>query len=129
MAELKTEEQYEVLLQRIEELLPLISNETPASDRNLIELDIISNLVEEYEEKYYPVPMPTLSEIIRYEMAERGITQKELAEMLGVSPSRVSEYMNGKAEPTLKVARLLNKKLDIDADFLLGQVVDLQSEL
>ena len=129
MAELKTEEQYEVLLQRIEELLPLISNETPASDRNLIELDIISDLVEEYEEKYYPVPMPTLSEIIRYEMAERGITQKELAEMLGVSPSRVSEYMNGKAEPTLKVARLLNKKLDIDADFLLGQVVDLQSEL
>ena len=53
--------------------------------------------VEEYEEKYYPVPMPTLSEIIRYEMAERSITQKELSEMLGVSPSRVSEYTTGKA--------------------------------
>ena len=45
---------------------------------------------------------------------------KELAEMLGVSPSRISEYMTGKSEPTLRVARLLREKLDIDADFLLG---------
>lgn len=120
MAELENERQYEVMIQRIEELLPLVSNETPPDDRNMTELVVISNLVEEYEEKYYPVPMPTLSEIIRYEMAERGITQKELAEMLGVSPSRVSEYMTGKSEPTLRVARLLREKLDIDADFLLG---------
>ena len=120
MAEIKDERQYDVLIERIEELLPLISNKTPADDRNLVELDIISNLVEEYEEKYYPVEMPTLAEIIKDEMAERGISQKELAELLGVSPSRISEYMTGKAEPTLKVARLLNQKLDIDADFILG---------
>ena len=55
MAEIKDERQYDVLIERIEELLPLISNKTPADDRNLVELDIISNLVEEYEEKYYPV--------------------------------------------------------------------------
>ena len=121
MAEIKDERQYDVLIERIEELLPLISNETPADDRNLVELDIISDLVEEYEEKYYPVEMPTLAEIIKDEMAERGISQKELAELLGVSPSRISEYMTGKAEPTLKVARLLNQKLDIDADFILGE--------
>jgi len=120
MAELENEEQYEVMLERIEELLPLVSNETPVNDRNMIELVVISNLVEEYEEKYYPVEMPSLAEVIRDEMSERGITQKQLAELLGVSPSRVSEYMTGKAEPTLKVARLLNQKLDIDADFILG---------
>ena len=120
MAELTTENQYEVLLERIEELLPLISNETPASDRNLVELDIISDMVEEYEEKHYPVYIPTLPEVIRLRMAEMGLSQKALAELLGVSPSRISEYMTGKAEPTLKVARLLNQKLDIDADFILG---------
>jgi HTH-type transcriptional regulator/antitoxin HigA len=120
MAELENEEQYEVMIQRIEELLPMVSNETPVNDRNMIELVVISNLVEEYEEKYYPVRIPTLAEVIKDEMDERGITQKQLAEMLGVSPSRISEYMNGKAEPTLKVARLLHKKLDVDADFILG---------
>ena len=120
MAEINDERQYEVLIERIEELLPKVSNETPADDRNLVELDIISNLVAEYEEKYYPVEMPTLAEIIKDEMEERGITQKQLAELLGVSPSRISEYMTGKAEPTLKVARLLHQKLDIDPDFILG---------
>jgi HTH-type transcriptional regulator / antitoxin HigA len=120
MADIKDERQYDVLIERIEELLPLVSNETPADDRNLVELDIISDLVEEYEEKHYPIEIPTLPEIIRDEMTERGISQKELADLLGVSPSRISEYMTGKAEPTLKVARLLNQKLDIDADFILG---------
>jgi HTH-type transcriptional regulator/antitoxin HigA len=52
-------------------------------------------------------------------MAEMGLSQKALAELLGVSPSRISEYMTGKAESTLNVARLLNQKLDIDADFIL----------
>ncbi len=120
MAEIENESQYEAFIERIEELLKVVSNDTPVTDRNFLELDVISNLVEEYEEKYYPVEMPTLAEVIRDEMAERGITQKELAELLGVSPSRISEYMTGKAEPTLKVARLLNQKLDIDADFILG---------
>jgi HTH-type transcriptional regulator/antitoxin HigA len=120
MAALENDVQYEVMLARIEELLPLVNNQTPVNDRNMIELVVISNLVEEYEEKHYPVEMPTLPEIIRYEMVERGITQKELAELLNVSPSRISEYMTGKSEPTLKVARLLHQKLDIDAEFLLG---------
>ena len=120
MAELKNESQYEAMIERIEELLKVVSNDTPVTDRNFIELDVISDLVEEYEDIHYPVEIPTLPEIIRYEMAERGITQKELAKLLGVSPSRISENMNGKAEPTLKVARLLREKLDIDADFLLG---------
>lgn len=120
MAEIKNEAQYEAMTGRIEDLLKVVTNDTPENDRLYIELDVISNLVEEYEEKNYPIVMPTLAEIIKDEMKERGITQKQLAELLGVSPSRISEYMTGRAEPTLRVARLLHKKLDIDADFLLG---------
>jgi HTH-type transcriptional regulator/antitoxin HigA len=40
--------------------------------------------------------------------------------MLGVSTSRVSEYLTGKSEPTLKVAREISKKLNIDAHLILG---------
>jgi len=40
-------------------------------------------------------------------------------ELLGVSPSRVSEYLNGKSDPTLKVDKLLHQKLDIDPDIIL----------
>ncbi|MBR1774937.1 MAG: helix-turn-helix transcriptional regulator [Bacteroidales bacterium] len=41
-------------------------------------------------------------------------------QLLGVSPSRVSEYLSGKSEPTLKIGREMSKKLNIDADVVLG---------
>ena len=120
MAEINSEAQYEAIMARIEELLTKVNNETPVTNPYYLELDVISNLVEEYEEKNYPLELPTLPEIFRHEMAERGISQKELAELLNVSPSRISEYMTGKSEPTLKVARLLHQKLNIEAEILLG---------
>lgn len=43
-----------------------------------------------------------------------------MAEILGVSSSRVSEYLNGKSETTLKVARLLHQKLQIDPEIILA---------
>ena len=51
MTEIINEQQYEVAMQRIEELLPLVDDKTPTNDRNYIELDMISNLVSDYEEK------------------------------------------------------------------------------
>lgn len=120
MAKIKTEIQYEKALERIEELLPEVNNKTSEYDKNFVELDLLSDLVAEYEEEHYPVEKPTLPEIIRLRMAELGISQKKLAEILNVSPSRISEYLNGKSEPTLKIARLLQSELGIDADIILG---------
>ena len=120
MTRIKTEVQYEKAVQRIEELLQTVGNETPKNDKYFVELDLLSDLVAEYEEQYYPVSKPTLTEIIRLRMAELGISQKKLAGMLQVSPSRISEYLSGKSEPTLKVARRLRSELGIDADIILG---------
>ncbi|WP_197687246.1 helix-turn-helix transcriptional regulator [Aquiflexum balticum] len=53
-------------------------------------------------------------------MQERGLSQKTLSEVLGISTSRISEYLNGKSEPTLKVAREISRKLDIEASIVLG---------
>jgi len=120
MTKIKTENQYEKAIERVEELLQIVNNETSETDKNFIELDLLSDLAAEYEEEYYPVKKPTLPEIIRLRMAELGISQKALAKKLQVSPSRISEYLNGKSEPTLKVARRLRSELGIDADIILG---------
>ncbi len=120
MARIKTEIQYEKAVQRIEELLKVVGNDTPQYDKNFVELDLLSDLVAEYEEQNYPVSKPSLAGVIRLRMAELGISQKKLAGMLNVSPSRISEYLNGKSEPTLKVARRLRSELGIDADIILG---------
>ena len=120
MTRISTEIQYDKAVQRIEELLQVVGNDTPEDDKNFVELDLLSDLVAEYEEQNYTVSQPTLAEIIRLRMAEMGITQKKLAGILRVSPSRISEYLSGKSEPTLKVARRLRSKLGIDADIILG---------
>jgi HTH-type transcriptional regulator/antitoxin HigA len=120
MAEIKDENQYKRAVSRVEELLQIVGNETSVEDQNFVELDLLSDLVAEYEEKYYPIQKPALSSVIRLRMAEMNISQKGLAELLEVSPSRVSEYLSGKSEPTLKVARLLHQKLKIDAEIILA---------
>lgn len=115
-----TKNQYEYALNRIEELLPLITDETPLSDSASIELEIVSDIVETYEKIHYPIEKPTIGELISLSIEEKGITQKQLASELGVSPSRVSEYINGKAEPTLRVARALCTVLGIAPAAILG---------
>lgn len=58
-----SKEQYEYALNRIEELLPLVTDETPASDKNAIELTIVSDVVEVYEKLHYQIAKPTISEM------------------------------------------------------------------
>lgn len=48
-----TKEQYEFALNRIEELLPLVTDETPANDKNAIELTLMSDIVESYEKRHF----------------------------------------------------------------------------
>ena len=112
--------EYEYALNRVEELLPLVCDDTPANDRNAIELAIVSDVVETYEKLHYPIEKPTVSSLISLYIEEKGMTQKELAKELGVSPSRVSDYVSGRAEPTLRIARSLCTILGIAPATMLG---------
>lgn len=115
-----SKQQYEYALNRIEELLPLVTDETPASDKNAIELAIVSDVVEAYEKLHYPIAKPTIGELISLSIEEKGMTQKQLAKELGVSPSRVSDYISGRAEPTLRIARAICLILGIAPAAMLG---------
>ncbi|MBC8603263.1 helix-turn-helix domain-containing protein [Parabacteroides acidifaciens] len=120
MGKIKTEKQYKAACDRIEELLKVVDNNTPTDDRNYLELDLISDLVADYEEEHFPVQTPSLVDVLKLRMYEMSLTQTKLSELLNVSPSRVSEYLSGKCEPTLKVAREMSRKLNIDANIVLG---------
>ena len=120
MSQQISKQQYEYALNRIEELLPLVTDETPASDKNAIELTIVSDVVEAYEKLHYPIAKPTIGELISLSIEEKGMTQKQLAKELGVSPSRVSDYISGRAEPTLRIARAICLVLGITPAAMLG---------
>jgi HTH-type transcriptional regulator/antitoxin HigA len=85
-----------------------------------MELAIMSDFVIAYEKEHYPMGKPTVAQIIQLSLEEKGMTQRELAKEVGVSPSRISDYVSGRAEPTLKVARLLCATLGIAPALLLG---------
>ena len=115
-----TKEQYEFALARIEELLPLVGDETPANDRNAIELTMMSDVVIDYEKEHFPIGKPSVAELIELSLEEEGMTQKQLAQEIGVSPSRINDYVSGRAEPTLRIARLLCRVLNITPAQMLG---------
>lgn len=120
MTKIQSEKQYKATLERIEELLPLVSDTTPVYDKNSVELELLSILTADYEDEHYPISKPSLSEMILMRMQELSINQKTLASMLNISPSRLSEYISGKSEPTLQIARKISSTLHIDADIVLG---------
>lgn len=115
-----TEQQYEYALNRIEELLPIVTDDTPAYDKNAVELTIVSDVVEAYEKTHYPIAKPTIGELISLSIQEKGMTQKQLADEIGISPSRVNDYISGRSEPTLRIARALCMILGIAPSAMLG---------
>ena len=117
---LQTEKEYNAIVGRVEELLQNPDNIENRDAKGHVEFNLLSDLVADYEERHYPVKKPSLIGVIKLRMAEMELNQKRLSELLGVSTSRVSEYLNGKSEPTLKVAREISVKLNIDASIVLG---------
>ena len=115
-----TRQQYEYALERIEELLPTVDDQTPVNDRNVVELALLSEVVIEYESLHFPIAKPTIAELIDLDLEERKMTQRELAKEIGVSPSRINDFITGRAEPSLKIAKRICVTLGITASAMLG---------
>lgn len=120
MTKIENEIQYNWAVGRVEELLPIVNEDTPRYDPAYIELELLTNLVADYSDEHYAIGDPTLVDILKLRMYELGLTQASLAKLLEVSASRVSEYLSGKSEPTIKVGRRMCKELNIPAEIILG---------
>lgn len=120
MAKIDTLEQYNAVMSRIDELVDVVNDGTPANDKNLVELELLSDLVEEYEDIHYPIGTPSLTEVLKLKMYEMGLSQTALSSLLGMNQSKISEILAGKSEPTLKQARKISTVLDIPPSVVLG---------
>ena len=56
---------------RIEELLPMVDDNTPANDRNAVELTMMSDVVIDYEKEHYPIGKPTVAQLIYVELMRK----------------------------------------------------------
>ena len=112
---IRSEEDYEAACARIRELMGAQLN-TPEGD----ELDVLADLVEHYEDKHYPIGMPTAVDAIEFRMEQAGLTRRDLIPLIG-SRQKVSEILTGKRDVTISMARALHKHLGIPADVLLQE--------
>jgi HTH-type transcriptional regulator / antitoxin HigA len=58
---IKSEKEYNALLERIEELLSNPDNIENAESKGYLELNILSDLVADYEERHYSIQPPSLA--------------------------------------------------------------------
>lgn len=120
MAHIKTEKEYAAIMVRIDQLFFETDEDTSSDDPRLVELDMLSALVEEYEKEVCPIHPPTLAEMIIFRMHEMNLTQKELSKVLDITAPRLSEILNGRKEPTYRQAQRIATTLGIDASIVLA---------
>ena len=72
MKSISNEKEYNAILKRIDELLEIVTDENYATLPEGIELDFLSSLVEEYENKHYPIEQPSMVEIMKLRMFGMG---------------------------------------------------------
>jgi len=86
MNRITNEREYQAITKRIDELLQIVSDDNYDIIPEAIELDFLSDLIEEYENKHYPIAIPTLAEALKLRIYEMGINQGQLA-TFGVNPA------------------------------------------
>ena len=109
---IKCEKDYANTLSKIESLMSAKPN-TPQMD----ELEVLTTLVEAYEEQHYKIDAPDPIEAIKFRMEQEGLKQKDLVAIVG-SKSRVSEVLNRKRKLTVEMIRNLHKQLHIPVESL-----------
>ena len=115
IAPVRNEKDYQKALKRLEVIFDAKKG-TEQGD----ELEILSILIDNYENKNLPIGMPDPIEAIKFRMEQMGLKQKDLAEIVGFK-SRVSEILNKKRKLTIEMIRKLNATLHIPTEVLIQE--------
>ena len=110
---IRSADDYRAALKEVESLMTAEFG-TPQGDR----LDVLATLVEAYENRHFPLDLPTPLEAIKFSMEQKGLTPKDLQPMIG-KLNRVYEILNGKRQLTLPMIRNLHEVLGIPAEALI----------
>jgi len=110
---IKTEQDYQDALNRLETIFDAKAGTTEGD-----ELEILGLLIDDYENKHFPIDLPDPIEAIKFRMEQLGYTQNDLSKILG-QKSRASEILNKKRKLSLEMIRKLNLTLNIPTNVLI----------
>ena len=110
---IKTKKEYQHAMERLEVLFDSRKG-TEEGD----ELEVLSILIEKYEDEQFSIGLPDPIEAIKFRMEQLGYNQVDLAKVVGLK-SRASEILNKKRKLSLDMIRQLHDKLHIPTDVLI----------
>jgi HTH-type transcriptional regulator/antitoxin HigA len=110
---IKNDEDYKAALAEAETLMDAEPN-TPEGDL----LDLWVTLIENYENKHFPMDLPDPVAAITFCMERKGLTPKDLVPCIG-RLNRVYEVLNYKRSLSLRMIRNIHENLGIPLDILL----------
>lgn len=111
---IKSEVDYKQALSRLEGIFHAPDDSTEGD-----EAEILSILIEKYEDEHYPIDAPDPIEAIKFRMEQMDMSNKDLAKILGYK-SRVSEIFSRKRKLTLKMIRNIHDELKIPYESLMA---------
>jgi len=98
---IETEAEYERLLAIIE---PMMSRKLTPEEEKLF--DLLVKLVEDFEERHYPMGESSPTEMLKFLMEQRGLRQRDIVHLFG-SSGVASEVINGKRAISKNQAKAL----------------------
>jgi HTH-type transcriptional regulator / antitoxin HigA len=110
----RSDADYQQMLSRVEQIFDAERGSSEAD-----ELEILSLLVERYEEQRFLKAAHSPLDAIRFRMQQARLTPRDLEPLIG-SRARVSEILSGHRSLSIDMIRALNRHLGIPAEALLG---------
>ncbi len=112
---LKTKKDYLEAMEKFEDIFQAKSGTKDSDDA-----DVLALLIKDYEDEHYVFDTPSPLEAIKYRMEQRGISNKELAHVLGYK-SRVTDIFNKHRKLNLSMVRKLHYHLNIPLETLIRE--------
>jgi HTH-type transcriptional regulator / antitoxin HigA len=116
---LKTEQEYNEASERIYTLINNSEDSIEPGSPEGEEIELLSLLVEKYEQEHFALEAPDPIEAILFRMEQMNLKQADVAPLFG-GKTRVSEVLNGKRPLSLKMITLLNRYLGIPLESLIA---------
>lgn len=110
---IRTKTDYQKALKRLDVIF-----DAKAGSREGDELEILTLLIDKYEQDNSPIDYPDPIEAIKFRMEQLGYTQTDLAKLVGLK-SRASELLNRKRKLTLEMIRKIHASMSIPTEVLI----------
>lgn len=118
-----SKEEFSIAEKQINDLLAIATSKGGfdfLTEEQSTDLGKYTQIVKSYEDMHYIIPLPqTVQGLIELKMFEKKLKQKELAQLLNTTDTKLSEIMHHRRKPSLSFLKAMNQILGIDGNLLL----------